>query len=146
MSLASLFDATLSGCVADPQNGVTATLPPALYQLKIWHGGVRTFYRFNFPVTLVWDAPSPPAAVRWRFYERPELDNPTDPILTVNCFLVTCETPGTFKGTSRWFWAYDFTYHFAGIPPTALQNIHLQEYKTNVGSVGIVKWPEEPLE
>lgn len=134
----------IAGCVSVPQHGFEHTDDFARYQVKIWHGGAATFYRFNYPVMVHWECPSPPAIVRLFFLERPDLEPDTDPILEVNCFLATCATAGFYKGTSRWFWTVNLAASWAGHAPAPIDAIHIQNYKTNAGSIGLVNYPLAP--
>jgi hypothetical protein len=144
MTLAGNFDAVIAGCAHVPQYGINVIDSPALYQVKIWHRNIQTFYRFNYPVVVHWECPSPPAVVRLFFLERPDLEPNTDPILTVDCFLATCASPGTYKGTSRWFWTVFLSAHWAGHPDALITAIHVQNWKTNVDSIGFVNYPDVP--
>lgn len=144
MTLAANYDAVIAGCNAVPQHGLITTDPLARYQVKIWHSNKQTFYRFNYPVFVFWECPSPPAIVRLFFLERPDLEPDTDPLLTITCFLATCASPGMFKGTSRWFWSISLAWHWAGNVPEFAEQIHIQNYKTNADSIGFVPYPLLP--
>ena len=144
MTLSGNYDIVIAGCSHIPQYGLDVVDSPARYQVKIWHDNKRTFYRFNYPVFIYWQCPSPPAIVRLFFLEHPDLEPDTDPILTVDCFLATCASPGLFKGTSRWFWTVSLAAHWAGHSDALITAIHIQNWKTNVGSVGLVNYPSYP--
>jgi hypothetical protein len=144
MSLASAYAAIQAGCTAVPQHGYFATEAPDLYQVKIWQGNRRVFYRFNYPLTLVWECPSPPAIVRIFMYEHPEITVNTGPILTITTFLGECGSPGCFLGTPLWFQTVGLAYHFATQTAVACDLVHLQNWKTNTGSVGFYRYDVDP--
>jgi len=145
VSLAGHYDTLHAGCLSFPQSGIVLVDEPRQYQIKIWEGGRQTFYRFNYPVSLFWDCPQPPAQVKLYFLERPDLEPDTDPLLSIEAFLPVCDSPGLYKGTSRWFWSYDIYFKWAGNAARIAQTIHIQEYKTNVGSIGITRYPLPPV-
>lgn len=147
MTLASAYAAIQAGCVAVPQTGYAAIEPPAKYQVTIYEGERRIFYRFNYPLELEWDCPSPPAVVRMYFREHPEVSVSTDPLLTITTFLGACGSFGCFLGTSLWFKTVGLAYHFCGQTPRPCTTIHVQNWKTNVGSIGFAYYlstPEHP--
>src|SRR4029450_1590847 len=144
MSLASAYDSISAGCVAVPQHGFSAIEPMARYQVTFVRPGQRTFYRFSYNVQLEWDCPSPPAVVRLSMYERPGVVTDTDPIFHCDCFLVACSSPGTSLGSSRWFSCTLLNCNFGANPPFFIRWIHLQNYKTNTDSIGLIQTPFWP--
>ena len=144
MSLASAYAAIQAGCVSIPQVGYFAVEPMAKYQVTIYQGKRRIFYRFNNELELEWECPSPPAVVRIFMREKPGDLVATDPLLTITTFLGLCGSPGCFLGTSLWFRTTGLAYHFSGQSPTPCTTIHLQNYRTNIGSIGFVDYLSTP--
>lgn len=145
MSLASNFAAVQAGCTAVPQHGFEQTDAPALYQMRYKQGGRDVFWRFNYPVWVHWDCPSPPAVVRLYFLEHPELEVNTDPIFTITTFLGACGSLGTYLGTSLWFRCVGLACNWATQAPAPATWIHLQNYKTNSGSIGFTDYLTPPV-
>lgn len=144
MSLSSAFSAIFAGCVSVPQTGFAAVESPAKYQFTYMRGYQRVFYRFNFPVTLVWDCPSPPATIRMSFYENYADQPDTDPLFHCDGFIGDCASPGTSLGTSQWYQVVSLNVSFTNRTPVLISWIHFQNWKSNEGSVGLIKWPDWP--
>jgi hypothetical protein len=140
MSLASAWAGIEAGCVSIPQHGYFATEPDAKYQLTYAYGVNRSFWRFQDDVRLVFNCPSPPHTFRCYFHEKPPGESNTDPILSIEGYLAACGSPGTYLGTSLWFTMAFMTIKFAGGLTISPNWIHLMNYKTNSGSIGL-KYP-----
>lgn len=143
MSLSSSYTATLASCVAVPQHDVFTT-EINQFQLKVAYGVNKMFWKSWDNVTLKWDAPSPPAQVYLRFYETVNWQVGDVPIVTVGGYLATCATPGTFKGTSQWFWMAVLGYQPFNGANLPIQWAHIQYKGTNAGSIGLVPYPSLP--
>lgn len=144
MTLASAYAGIVAGCVSVPQHGYFAFEPLARYQVTFVRPGQRVFYRFNYDVQIEWDCPSPPAQIRITMREKPSETVNTDPIWHCDAFLTSCSSPGTALGTSLWFTCVSLNCNFRGNPLFFANWIHIQNWKTNVGSIGLVtpaSWP-----
>lgn len=137
MSLASAWAGIEAGCVHIPQQGYFATEPLARYQLTYAYGVNRSWYRFGEDVTLVFDCPSPPHTFRAYFYEKPIGMSSTDPILSIEGYLAACGSSGTYLGTSLWFTMAFFTLRWFGSYNILPRWVHLMNYDTNAGSIGL---------
>ena|SRR5215216_3204213 len=144
MSLASGYAAVQAGCTSIPQHGYFAVETPALYQVTIFQGNRRVFYRFNTPMQLEWECPSPPAIVRMFFRDTNPMATFADPILTITTFLGACGSPGCFLGTSLWFQTVGLAYHFWTQTPTSCDQVHVQNWKSNIGSIGFHSYLTPP--
>jgi len=139
MSLASDWDAVAASCVHIPQFSVHTEYPDDFYQVSVVYSVNSAFWRTLFPVQLVMDAPSPPSRFFLDFYERKDTLPSTDPILHLGGFIASCSSPGLHLGTSRWFIMATLGVQFANNAGLVPDYIHIQNYKTNSGSIGLVR-------
>lgn len=139
MSLSSAWAGIQAGCVSVPQQGYFSQEPDARYQLSYVWGVNRSFWRFDYDVRLLFDCPSPPHTFRAYFSEKPPGGSDLDPILTIQGFLAVCGSPGTALGTSQWFTMATLEVRWSPSQVIAPDWVHLQNYKTNVGSIGLVR-------
>jgi hypothetical protein len=144
MSLASIFDEVMASCVHVPQYPVHEFIHDQQFQMKVKTGVNKVFYRSFAPVTLEFDCPSPPATIIIKCYENYDLMPSTDPIWSLAGFLATCATPGTFLGTSRWWWMATYGVAWGAEAYVPFDWVHLQNFKTNVQSIGLVPYPLTP--
>lgn len=139
MSLASAWDGIQAGCVAVPQQGYSAQEPSARYQLSYAYGVNRSYWRFDYDVLLRFDCPSPPHTFRAYWSEKPPAGSSLDPVLIVQGFLAVCGSPGLALGTSRWFTMATLTLHWAAAAVISPDWVHIMDYGTNEGSIGLVR-------
>lgn len=139
MSLASVYDTVQAGCASIPQTGYVGTEPLARYQFTLGEGVNRPYWQFTYPVRLRFSCESPPATFGFYFYEKPDGESSTDPLFVCGGYMAACASPGTALGTSRWFTMVTLGIQWRGGPSGSVDWIHLMDYKTGVGSVGLVR-------
>jgi len=143
MSLLSTYAAVLASCIAVPQYPVYAS-EIGSYQFKAADTINKVFWRSWDNLTLRIDAPSPPAQIYFRFYETLDYQVGMEPLVTVGGYLATCATPGSFKGTSAWLWMAILGVQGFGGANYPYNWAHIQYKNTNVGSIGLVLYPQTP--
>lgn len=134
----------MASCVHVPQYPVHEFIYNQRFQMKTVRGVNKVFWREFNNVTLEFDCPSPPAIVVCRCYENYSLMPSTDPIFEVAGYLATCAAPTPGLGTALWFWMATLGISWGGKPHVPVDYIHLQNYKSNVGSIGWIPYPHMP--
>ena len=127
-----------AACSSTPQHDYAVTLPPARYHLTYAFGVNRPYWQFTNEVVLEFDCPSPPQTFRMYVHEKPVGGSNTDPILSVEGYLSACGSAGTYLGTPLWFEMAFFTVRWAGSYNILPRWIHIMNYKTNTGSIGLL--------
>jgi len=138
MSLVSAWLGIDAACSSIPQHDYSVTLAPSKYMLTYSYGVNRPYAQFDHDVVLKFICPSPPQTFRMYVYEKPVGDSATDPILSVEGYLAACGSAGTYLGTPYWFDMAFFTVRWFGSYNILPRWIHLMNYKTNVGSIGLL--------
>jgi|SRR4029450_11644337 len=139
MSLSSVYAGIAAGCVAVPQHGFFSTEPAGKFAISWQTGNLRGFYAWTDDVVFDWICPSPPAVVSVKVYEKPPAGSATDPIFEFGCYLTSCASPGFALGTSDWFTCVFPAYHFYGAADRVPDWVHFSNYKSAVGSIGLVR-------
>jgi len=144
MTLQSSVAAIIAGCVHVPQLPYFQTDPADGYQLKVVYGVNKLFWRTWNDLVLDWVCPSPPAVVIMRFYEHFDAPPSTDPLIEISGYLATCAQPAPGLGTSAWLWMATLNYFTTGQLKVSPLYIHVQYKNTNVGSIGLIRYPTTP--
>lgn len=144
MSLQSSVDAIMANCVHVPQLPYFHTEPEAAYQVRVVYGVNKLFYRSWSDLVLDWVCPSPPHTVGMRFYEHFDAPPSTDPLIEIQGFVATCAQPAPGLGTSDWIWMATLNYYTTGVLRVSPLYIHIQYKNTNVGSIGLIRYPTTP--
>lgn len=143
MSLSSLFDATIAACWAVPQESVYG-IEIGQFQVKSRFGVNKSFWRSWDDCTLEWYAPAPPTLCFLRFYETTNSIVDMTPVFSFGGYSATCVIAGSGLGTARWIWMATLDVSILGVPTYGVESIHVQYKNTNVGSIGLVRYPSAP--
>lgn len=144
MSLIDMWNATQAGCVAVPQTGYFAVLPPDRYRVTYSVNGTRHSLSFWYDTIAEFINPSPPATFRMNFNDKPPGGSNTDPIAYINGFLGVCGSMGYGLGTPRWFGMA--TLGIVANPYTGQlpEWVHVQRYNDNSDSFGLCSYLSTP--
>lgn len=144
MSLESGFAAITAGCINPLHPDYYHTEPPGEYQVKVVYGVNKLFWRSFDNVVLDWQCPGYPTTLRMDFYEHFDDPASTDPVIQIFGYVALCTIPPPGLGTSHWLWMATLDYYTTGVIRVSPLYIHIQYKNTNVGSVGVIRYPTPP--
>lgn len=144
MSLESGADAITASCINPFHPNYFFTEPKAGYQVKVVYGVNKLFYRSFNDLTLDWVCPGYPTTLGMNFYENFADPASTDPIIQIFGYVALCARPAPGLGTSTWLWMATLDYYTCGVIRVSPLYIHVQYKNTNVGSIGLIRYPTAP--
>jgi hypothetical protein len=144
MSLISGFDAIIAGCIDPLHPDFFLTEAKAGYQVKCVYGVNKLFWRTFDDLVLKWVCPGFPTTLGMEFYEHFDAPAITDPVIRIWGFVALCDIPPSGLGTSHWMYMATLNYTACQVATTQPRYIHIQYKHTNVGSVGVIRYPFSP--